>query len=38
MATRTKRKLTWDAEKEKFTNDEQANTMLKRTMRTPWHL
>ncbi|MHC4720743.1 MAG: Gfo/Idh/MocA family protein [Planctomycetota bacterium] len=38
IATRTKRKLTWDAEKEKFTNDEQANTMLKRTMRTPWHL
>ncbi|UCC22763.1 MAG: Gfo/Idh/MocA family oxidoreductase [Planctomycetota bacterium] len=38
IATRTKRKLTWNPEKEKFTDDEQANTMLKRAMRAPWHL
>lgn len=38
IATRTKRKLIWDPEKEKLTDDKQANTMLKRAMRAPWHL
>ena len=38
IATRLGRKLRWDPEKEKFINDEQANRMLKRAMRSPWHL
>lgn len=32
------RKLRWNPEKEEFVNDEQANRMLSRTMRSPWHL
>ena len=32
------RKLRWDPEKEQFINDEQANRMLSRSMRGPWHL
>lgn len=36
IATRTGRKLAWDWNKERFTNDEPANRMLSRTLRNPW--
>ena len=32
------RKLTWDPEKEHFPKDDEANRMLSRPMRAPWHL
>jgi len=32
------RKLRWDPDKERFDNDRQANRMLSRAMRSPWHL
>ena len=38
IAIRLGRKLHWDPEKEQFTDDEQANRMLSRPMRSPWHL
>jgi predicted dehydrogenase len=38
IAMRLKRKLRWDPGKEQFINDEQANRMLSRPMRSPWHL
>ncbi len=38
IATRVKRKVTWDWNKEQFIGDDFANRMLSRTMRNPWHL
>jgi hypothetical protein len=38
IAIRLGRKLRWDPEREGFINDEQANRMLTRPMRSPWHL
>jgi len=32
------RKLQWDPDKERFVNDDTANRMLFRPMRSPWHL
>ena len=32
------RKLQWDPDKERFVNDDTANRMLSRPMRSPWHL
>lgn len=36
IATQLRRKLRWDPEKEVFLNDDQANALLDRSMRTPW--
>jgi hypothetical protein len=36
IAIRTGRKLRWDAEREVFVNDEEANRWLTRSMRAPW--
>jgi myo-inositol 2-dehydrogenase/D-chiro-inositol 1-dehydrogenase len=38
IAMRLGRKLQWDPAREQFVNDIQANRMLGRTMRAPWHL
>jgi predicted dehydrogenase len=38
IATKLERKLTWDPEQERFVNNETANRMLVRAMRSPWHL
>jgi hypothetical protein len=38
IAMLTERKLRWDPQKEVFLDDEQANRMLSRPMRSPWHL
>jgi hypothetical protein len=32
------RKIVWDWRQERFINDDQANRMLKRAMRSPWRL
>ena len=38
IAMRLGKKLKWDPERERFTNDDQANSMLSRPMRSPWCL
>jgi predicted dehydrogenase len=38
IALKTKRKLLWDAESERFIRDDQANRHLTRAYRPPWHL
>jgi len=38
IAIRLEQKLKWDPKKERFLNSDQANRMLKRAMRSPWHL
>jgi predicted dehydrogenase len=38
IALKLQRKLAWDPEKEIFPNDDEANRMLSRTMRSPWRL
>jgi len=38
IAMRLGRKLNWDPAKELFVNDDEANTKLRRAMRSPWHL
>ncbi|MHC4396039.1 MAG: Gfo/Idh/MocA family protein [Planctomycetota bacterium] len=38
IAMMLKRKLRWDPDNERFINDEQANRMLSKSMRAPWHL
>ncbi len=38
IAMLTEQKLKWDPEKEIFLNSDEANRMLSRPMRSPWHL
>jgi len=38
IAMRLGQKLKWDPQQERFLNNEQANRMLSRPMRSPWHL
>ena len=38
IAIRLMRKLQWDPEKEQFVGDAEANSMLARPLRAPWHL
>ena len=38
IAMRLGRKLKWDPDREQFINDTEANRMLSRPMRSPWHL
>jgi predicted dehydrogenase len=38
ISMRLGRKLRWDKDKEQFIDDEEANRMLYRDMRSPWHL
>jgi predicted dehydrogenase len=38
IAVRLGRKLRWNSEKECFINDDEANRMLSRPMRAPWHI
>jgi hypothetical protein len=37
-AMKLERKLKFDPEKERFVGDDDANRMLSRAMRSPWHL
>ena len=38
IAMTLKRKLSWDPETERFKNSDEANQMLSRALRSPWHL
>jgi len=38
IATRLKRKLQWDPQSEQFVDDGDANQLLARKMRSPWHI
>jgi hypothetical protein len=38
IAMQLKRRLNWDSEKEEFVNDLEANRLMSRAMRSPWHL
>ena len=38
IALRLGRELNWDPQAEQFVNDEQANQMVGKPMRSPWHL
>jgi len=38
IAIRLERPLKWDPDRERFINDEQANRMLERPLRSPWQL
>lgn len=38
IAMKLKQKLRWDPDAERFTNSDQANQMLARTLRSPWHI
>lgn len=38
IALKLQRKLEWDAETETFVGDEQANRLLSRSYRPPWHM
>lgn len=38
IAMKLKRKLRWDPDEERFVNDEQANRLLSKSVRAPWHL
>jgi predicted dehydrogenase len=38
ICARLGRDLTWDPVKERFSNDDEANRMISRTLRHPWHL
>ena len=38
IAMLTERKLKWDPQREQIINDSEANRMLSRPMRSPWHL
>ncbi len=38
IAMQLGRKVKWDPDREKFVNDPEANRMLSRSMRSPWHI
>lgn len=38
IAMKLKRRLQWDPDEESFINDEQANRLLSKPVRAPWHL
>jgi hypothetical protein len=38
IAMRLRRKVRWDPVAEQFENDQEANRMLSRPMRSPWRL